>query len=248
MFKKKRVLTTDSDQVFLMQMCMLMRKMGLKVTPAEDGSEVLKLVKLQRPDLIMLDVHRSTQGGVKTLRHLLEDKETANIPVVIVSSDMKGETIETCRALGANAFLSKPVDIWELHGVLQDCLFAGERFRRKYLRTPYHGEVTLVSNESTYSIPAETLSEKGIYLVTPEPLPVGTALELSVPLNDGNALSLKGNIIYHRDVYEEQGDTPSGMAIEFVDNDEERHKVISAFIKDLMTRDIRSYQEDSFAL
>jgi len=246
-FKKKRVLVTDNDHVFLMQMCMLMRKMGLKVTPAEDGSEVLKLVKLQRPDLIMLDVHKSTQDGVRTLKYLLEDKETASIPAVIVSTGMDGETIEACRGLGANAFLSKPVDILELHGVLQDCLFAGERFRRKYLRTPYHSEVTLVSSGARHVYAAETLSERGVYLVTQEPLPVGTALELSVPLNDGNAVSLKGNIIYHRGVYEEQGGAQSGMAIEFVDTGNDGLETLSGFIRDLMTRDIRSYQEDSFA-
>ena len=119
-FRKKKRLITDDDRVFLMQMGMLMRKMGLNVTPAEDGSELLKLVKLQRPDLIMLDVHMSILDGVKTLKYLMEDKETAEIPVVIVSSDRKSETVEQCRLLGAYAFLQKPVGIRNLHEILQD--------------------------------------------------------------------------------------------------------------------------------
>lgn len=246
-FKKKRVLITDDDQVFLRQMCMLMERMGLDVVPADEGDELLKLVMLQRPDLVMLDIHMTMSDGLMTLRYLGEDTSTSDIPVVIVSSEMKGDTIEACRELGANAFLSKPVDIWQLHGVLQDSLFAGERFRRKYLRTPYHSEVKLVSNGATHTFAAETISERGIYLVTTEPMPVGMTMELTVPLNDGNALGLKGNVIYHKSTRGEKRGVSTGMAVEFVDNDKDKLVQLSAMIKDMMTGDIRAYQEDSFA-
>jgi CheY-like chemotaxis protein len=244
-FTKKRVLITDDDRVFLMQMCMLLRKMGLNVTPAEDGSEVLKLVKIQRPDLIMLDVHMSVLDGVKTLRYLVEDKETADIPVVIISSDRKSETVEQCRLLGAYAFLQKPVDIRNLHDTLQDCLFMWQGFSRKYLRVPFSDEVPVIVNGKRSMYTAETLSERGAFLITPEPASVGTAMELTLALDEGTTITLMGDVIYHKGMFGGSFDSPPGMAVEFVYKDSEDMQKLSAFVRGRLTREIQGYGEDS---
>ena len=247
-FRKKKILITDDDRIFLMQMCLLMRKMGLSVIPAEDGSEVLKLVKLQRPDLIMLDIHMSMIDGVKTLRYLVDDKETSEIPVVIVSSDRNLEIVEQCRVLGAYAFLKKPVDIRNLHETLQDCLFMGARRNRKYLRSPYSGYVTLKADGTQQRYAAETISERGIYLISPEPLPVGSGVEIEIDLDDGKPVSLEGGVIYHKGMFGGGFDSPPGMAIEFLDKDQAKLERLTGFVSGILTREIANYGRDSIVI
>lgn len=247
-FKRKQIIITDDDRVFLMQMCLLMRKMGLNVVPAEDGAEVLKLVKMQMPDLIMLDVHMSMIDGVKTLQYLVEDRETSEIPVVIVSSDRSTETVEKCRQLGAYAFLQKPVDIRSLHETLQDCLFMGERRSRKYLRVPFNGNVTLKSAGQSEVFTGETISERGVYLISPAPMPVGTGVEVQMKLDDSSRVNLKGNVIYHKGMFGGSFDSPPGMAIEFTDNEQAKLDRLSGFVRDLLTREIKGYGRDSIVL
>jgi CheY-like chemotaxis protein len=244
-FTKKKILITDDDRTFLLQMCLLMRKMGLNVIPAEDGTEVLKLVKIQRPDLIMLDIHMSVLDGVKTLKYLLEDRETSGIPVAIVSSDRNSEAVERCRVLGAYAFLQKPVDIRSLHETLQDCLFMGQGFSRKYLRAPYSGEIKIHNQGSGSNYIGETLSERGVYVITPDPMPVGTVVDLAMALEGGDSISMRGNVIYHKGMFGGSFDSPPGMAIEFAGNEKEKQGRLTDFVRGLLTREAVGYGKDS---
>ena len=245
-FQKKRVLITDGNQAFLMQMCVLMRKMGFKVTPAEDGLEALKLLNLQSVNIVLMDMHISMRDGMKTLKYLKGNKETSNIPVVIISSDDRTETIKKSLENGADAFLSKPVDVNKLNHTLQECLFGASRTKRKYLRIPFNGKVTLNHKDRITEIAGETLSERGIYLMTHEPSPVGAYVEVAFRLGDGTPINQKGTVIYHTGLFESDAEMAPGMAIEFIDDNEEQFMAINSFIKNELTEDISIYKDDSF--
>ncbi len=59
----KKILIADDNQTFLMYMGILLKRMGFTVIPAEDGLEVLKLLKIVEPDVIMLDIRLGTMDG-----------------------------------------------------------------------------------------------------------------------------------------------------------------------------------------
>jgi two-component system response regulator len=92
------------------------RKAGLE-TPlqhAASGEEALNLLKSPagggRPCLILLDLNMPGIGGRKTLEILKQDQELRQIPIVVLTSSSYDEDIRTCYALGANTFISKPVN------------------------------------------------------------------------------------------------------------------------------------------
>ena len=87
----------------------------------------LDLAREHRPDLVLLDLHLPDVPGEEVLRRLLADPRTADIPVVVLSADARPGLIKRLLDAGARRFLTKPLDVAELLGLLDEV--AGERQR-----------------------------------------------------------------------------------------------------------------------
>jgi len=88
---------------------------------ASDGAEALNYIfnpenkeRPNRPRLILLDLNMPKINGLEVLRRLKADKETASIPVVVLTISRTDEHIAECRRLGANAYVVKPVNFQRL--------------------------------------------------------------------------------------------------------------------------------------
>ncbi|HUG23806.1 CHASE domain-containing protein [Piscinibacter sp.] len=86
------------------------------------GLDGLAAIRAHRPDVILLDMHLPDISGMELLRHLKADPSTAGIPVVVVSADALEAQIEAAREAGAMRYLTKPVSVAELLGVLDEVL------------------------------------------------------------------------------------------------------------------------------
>ena len=84
---------------------------GWKTIPALQGRPGADLACEPLPDLVLLDLHLPDVQGDEVLRRLRADKRTARIPVVMISADATPRTIERLRAQGADAYLTKPLDV-----------------------------------------------------------------------------------------------------------------------------------------
>lgn len=242
-FRKKKTIIADDSMAFIMYIGILLKRMGLDVIPAENGLEVLKLMKMMEPDLVMLDVAMPLMDGIKTLKYIKEDKATAKIPVVMVSTDSSKETIEKCEKLGCSDYLIKPVNIERLHEVLEDNIFAPMGMKRKYLRASVIEKITLTFNGTSHELYSEKLSEGGMYIRKKDPLPVGSEVEITLPLKD-NSVHLRGNVIYTKGVYGDMFRVPPGMGIEFRGLTAEDSALLKGHVKELLTRDILDSQEE----
>jgi two-component system, sensor histidine kinase and response regulator len=83
--------------------------LGFKVRVARDGIDALAQVKLQPPDLILLDVMMPKIDGFETCRRLKEDPETADIPVIFMTA--LTDTIDKLEGfeVGAIDYITKPI-------------------------------------------------------------------------------------------------------------------------------------------
>jgi PAS domain S-box-containing protein len=86
------------------------------------GLDGLAAIRQKVPDLILLDMHLPDISGMELLRHLKGDRRTAGIPIVIVSADALAHQIDAAYEAGASHYLTKPVNVSELLGVLDDLL------------------------------------------------------------------------------------------------------------------------------
>ncbi len=86
------------------------------------GLDGLAAIRARRPDVILLDMHLPDISGMELLRHLKADPDTADVPVIIVSADALVAQIEAAREAGAMHYLTKPISVSELLGVLDELL------------------------------------------------------------------------------------------------------------------------------
>jgi two-component system, chemotaxis family, response regulator PixH len=91
-----------------------LRQAGLAVISVTNGEDAQIKLQIQRPDLVLLDVMLPGQSGFELCRQLKTNSSTQHIPVVICST--KDTEVDKLwgSMLGADDYLSKPVDSKEL--------------------------------------------------------------------------------------------------------------------------------------
>lgn len=78
--------------------------------PAYDGaSTMMAAMRAPAPDLIVLDLQMPAGDGQATLTKLMQSSKTALIPVLVVSATQDPQMHDRVLAMGAAAFLAKPV-------------------------------------------------------------------------------------------------------------------------------------------
>jgi len=104
------VLVTDDDEDLRLLCQMHLELAGFNVTQASNGKEALKVVRVDRPDLILLDLMMPVMDGWECLSALKANGATATIPVFIITGKSQHQDQERAFSLGAEAFISKPFD------------------------------------------------------------------------------------------------------------------------------------------
>ena len=127
----KRILIVDDDRDFAEAVGCFLEANRFTVFKAHDGKEGLKLAKLQRPDLILMDIMMDERTeGLFTVQELRRDAGLRNIPVFVVSalySEVPEFQVAPDKAwTGHDEFVRKPVNMPELLGLIRKRLGAIE--------------------------------------------------------------------------------------------------------------------------
>jgi len=110
MMDQASVLVVDDDPVTRLMLTGSLERNGHQVTTAEDGPQALDLVRSKGFDVILLDVLMPQMDGYGVLEQLKEDSNLRHIPVVMVTALDDIDSAVRCIELGADDYLSKPID------------------------------------------------------------------------------------------------------------------------------------------
>ena len=80
------------------------------------------LAENQRPDVLLLDLNLPDLAGEEVLRRLRARANTGNVPVIILSADSTSRNINRLLEAGADAYLTKPVNVPQFLDVLDRLL------------------------------------------------------------------------------------------------------------------------------
>jgi two-component system, OmpR family, phosphate regulon response regulator PhoB len=103
----KKVLIVDDDPDVRLFNATVVEESGYTPIEAANGEEGLKIVKKDRPDLVILDVLMPKQSGIRLYRELKTDKSLIGIPVIMLSGVAKRTFLRSQKAL--TEFGDKPV-------------------------------------------------------------------------------------------------------------------------------------------
>ena len=85
----------------------ILKQEGYEMIPALDGEVGLRLAKDKKPDLILLDLILPRIHGFDVLKKLKEDKETKEIPIIILTNLEGISDVDKAIELGATTYLVK---------------------------------------------------------------------------------------------------------------------------------------------
>ena len=100
----------------------ILEPLGFLITEAKDGKEGLAQLSASRPDAIILDLVMPKMDGFELIERIRQSPESEHIPLIVSSARSYNEDRERSFAIGANAFVSKPVDLRILLDTLQQQL------------------------------------------------------------------------------------------------------------------------------
>ncbi len=102
------VLVADDESAVRELVCEVLETAGFQAVPVSDGEEVVARAVAARPDLIVLDVLMPGIDGYTALMRLQGERQTAHIPVVILTGRAEPIYGTLSAGVGAVAHLTKP--------------------------------------------------------------------------------------------------------------------------------------------
>ena len=100
----------------------LLSRTSYRLLEAADGEAALGMVRLERPDLILMDVQLPKMSGLDVTRALRGDPTTAGVPIIVVTSFALSGDDQRAMAAGASAYIAKPYSPRELLALIQKFL------------------------------------------------------------------------------------------------------------------------------
>ncbi|MGB9840540.1 winged helix-turn-helix domain-containing protein [Thermovenabulum sp.] len=110
----EKILIVDDEPNILELLKFNLENNGFKVIKALNGEQALELIKLEKPDLILLDVMLPGIDGYELCKILRRKTDTSEIPIILITA--KNEEIDKILGLeiGADDYITKPFSVREL--------------------------------------------------------------------------------------------------------------------------------------
>ncbi|HEX8950477.1 MAG TPA: response regulator [Polyangia bacterium] len=87
----------------------LRRIRGLEVLEADDGVDALRKLAASKLDIILTDINMPIMDGLKLVKRVRSDEALKAIPIIIITTEGAEEDRQRALALGANAYITKPI-------------------------------------------------------------------------------------------------------------------------------------------
>ena len=107
---RKKVLIVDDFRANRVVLVDLLTLLGFEVIEAENGQEALKKALVWHPDFILMDIVMPVMDGLKATYRLRQMPAFKNVPLVAASASTTNLEAQKCLAVGASAFMPKPID------------------------------------------------------------------------------------------------------------------------------------------
>ena len=137
---KEKILIVDDEADILTLLEYNLEKAGFMVISANDGPDAVEITKMERPDLIILDIMLPSMEGTEVCKILKSGDATRHIPIIMLTA--KGEEVDRIVGfeLGADDYITKPFSPRELILRVKAVLKRGQEQEAKIINA---GPVTI---------------------------------------------------------------------------------------------------------
>ena len=132
-----------------------LKQTGFEAKGFSDGISMLEQLKVEKPDLIILDVMLPEKDGLEVLKELKSSSETSKIPVIMATA--KGTEMDKVSGLdnGADDYLVKPFGVMEMVSRVKAVL---RRVSSDFDSVLNVGKISLITKEHVVKVDGEKVS------------------------------------------------------------------------------------------
>ena len=123
--KLNALVVEDSPPMRKMIVFALSRVRELTVVEADDGVDALRQIAGQKFDIIITDINMPILDGLKLVKRLRADENYKDVPIVIITTEGAEEDRQRALALGANAYITKPIQAPQVISLVREILELG---------------------------------------------------------------------------------------------------------------------------
>jgi two-component system, chemotaxis family, chemotaxis protein CheY len=99
----------DSPMMRQLLVLALSRVKSLQVVEADDGVDGLRKLATGKFDIILTDINMPIMDGLKLVKRVRSDPAHKDVPIIVVTTEGSDEDKERALQLGANAYITKPI-------------------------------------------------------------------------------------------------------------------------------------------
>jgi diguanylate cyclase (GGDEF)-like protein/PAS domain S-box-containing protein len=108
--RPSRILIVDDNEMNRDMLARRLERKGYHVCAAASAHELMERIKLDAVDLVLLDIEMPEISGLEALREIRKMYSAIEMPVIMVTARNQSEDIVQALGIGANDYLTKPVD------------------------------------------------------------------------------------------------------------------------------------------
>lgn len=114
-----KVMIVDDDRTMVSLLKILLEMDGYEVVNVTNGNDFLPNVRVEKPDIVLLDVFLTNMDGKELVAEVRRSEDLSDLKVIMTSGM---DLADQCAEAGADAFLLKPYTPEQLMQALQDNL------------------------------------------------------------------------------------------------------------------------------
>jgi len=121
---QKTIIVVEDEQDAAEMFAEMMRVNGFRVLKATGCESAMRMIDLEKPAAVILDIMMPDNSGLEVLRHIQREPGLVRTPVIVVSAKSLPVDIKTGLEAGASIYLTKPVDYLDLKQAVEKVLGA----------------------------------------------------------------------------------------------------------------------------
>jgi len=206
----KKILLVDDVRLLLDIQKRFLASSQVRILTAGDGAEALEIVRLEHPDLIIMDKYMPKMNGLDCCVAIKADQSIAHIPVIMSTNAAKQADAEEYMRAGCSDILSKPLDAKTFLNMIRKYI---PEIDRRTARLPHTMEMKISSDNGAFDACSENLSLNGTFAVSDLKVSINDELSFSFMLPGSDApMRVRGRVVWLRN----GGDAP-GFGVEFME-------------------------------
>lgn len=117
-----KILIADDDTATQNILTHILSTAGYDVICASDGIDALELIKMHKPDLLILDLMMPRLDGLGVLIKLYGSEKNISAPSILLTAQDPSEYKEIAESFGATLFMEKPFEVPKLLSAIKEAL------------------------------------------------------------------------------------------------------------------------------